>query len=271
MSEKKDEEAHGLEDEVDHIVNSEHTAGHTEKVSKESATDEKVRRNGRKKEKSTKHWENSELVKLVNGEVLRSALHEICQQLTNSFHVSDIYSCEDLEQDVIELFAEWFSQYRSEAQPKTVLRKIAYNQLVNQFRKRDNRCPHYESLKLKSRKPEAVDIDEGEEFEGGELGDRYSDSYQNSVADKEERRILLNELKSMLTSEERSLYSKHFDEGWTETEIAKELRVSRQAVSKRIKRILRKMKLSLSHRISPIGDPGSVRQSRHNSQNSGLI
>lgn len=167
------------------------------------------------------YWSDPEFLKLVNDPEFQAKLERACRRVISRFKVSAIYSCEDLQQDVIARFAKWLPQYRGEAQLETLLWRIAYNLLVDQSRNPNEQCCSLEDL----------------EFKGCNIVDQDSES-STTIVDQ----ILIKELIGKLdTDRERSLFTGHFVEGKRLSELALEVGISRQAVYKQLMNIVEKL------------------------------
>jgi RNA polymerase sigma factor (sigma-70 family) len=168
------------------------------------------------------YWTDPEFLSLVDDPDFQAKLDKACRRVIGSFKASAIYSCEDLKQDVIARFAKWLPQYRGEAQLETVLGRIAYNQLVDIYRNPNERCCSIEDL----------------EFKGCNIAARDAED-STAIVDS----ILIKELTDKLGSNrERALFTAHFVEGKRPVELAVELGISRQAVCKQLKVIVKKLK-----------------------------
>jgi RNA polymerase sigma factor (sigma-70 family) len=168
------------------------------------------------------YWNDPLFLKLIKDPDFQAMLDSVCQRAMSHFKVSSIYSCEDLKQDVLARFGKWLPHYRGDAQLKTVLRRVAYSQLVDVHRNPNERCCSFDSLEL-------------------EQGDAVMP--RSNVAADIESGILVEECLSKLDApEERDLFIEYFVNDKTVSEIARERGVSRQAVSKRFNRLAKKLK-----------------------------
>ncbi|HEX8283671.1 MAG TPA: sigma-70 family RNA polymerase sigma factor [Pyrinomonadaceae bacterium] len=148
-------------------------------------------------------------------------LDSICQRLATK--APPYYSWEDLKQDVFIKFGRWFWRYRFEASLKTVLRKIALNQLI------DVRRPQgAQSLSLEDLLPP-------------EYGIEFDVPAPQALADVEDN-LQVGEWLAALTGEQRELFVWYHLEGRSLADFARERGVSRQAVDRRWLRILKKLR-----------------------------
>jgi RNA polymerase sigma factor (sigma-70 family) len=158
---------------------------------------------------------------LISDREFQDMLDRICQQDIRSFKVPSIYTWEDLKQDVLIRFGKLLVKYRGEAQLSRLVTRIARNLLIDLHRQRDQRIS-VEDLELAESAVEATNNDPRE-------------ALQSMIE-------LHESLLRMSTDQERELFIKYFIEGKTLSEIAREQGITRQAISKRISQITKKLK-----------------------------
>jgi RNA polymerase sigma factor (sigma-70 family) len=193
-------------------------------------------------EEIAQYWSEPAFVKLVEDPDFRKQVHDACAAVIGSFKPSPVYTCDDLEQDVIARFGKWFPKYRWEARPKSLLWNIALNQLIDVSRRRDNQCESYEDIARQCQ----------------ELSRCHAAPNRNHAAARQERAVLMKELTRRLTRRERILFKNYFVRGMTTSEIAKLRGVTRQVISKQLTRITKKLKSVVDMPSSPVGDPVTV-------------
>jgi RNA polymerase sigma factor (sigma-70 family) len=193
-------------------------------------------------EEITQYWSEPAFVKLLEDTDFLKEVHDACEAVIGRFKPSPVYTCDDLEQDVIARFGKWFPKYRWEARPKSLLRNIALNQLIDVSRKRDNQCDSYEEIARQCH----------------ELSRCHAAPNHNHTAAKQERAVLMKELTRRLTRRERMLFKNYFVRGMTTSEIAELRGVSRQVVAKQLARITKKLKSVVDMPSSPVSDPVTV-------------
>jgi RNA polymerase sigma factor (sigma-70 family) len=193
-------------------------------------------------EEVTSYWTDPEFLKLVNDPGFRQEVHDACAWVIGRFKPSRVYTCDDLEQDVFIRFGKWFPKYRGEAQPKSLLRRIALNQLIDVSRNRENQAPSYDDIELECR----------------ELMHRRATTNRNHVADREDLKILIKELTSGLTHKQRLVFEAYCVRRSTTPEIAVELGITKQAVSKHLTQIRNKLRVAVNQPIFPGGNPVEV-------------
>lgn len=152
---------------------------------------------------------------MKDAEFLRT-LDVICQRTISKYRASSVYSWEDLRQDVLIKFGKWLSGYRHEASLKTVLVKIAINQLVDVSRRKSEQA--------------------------GSLDEYDLELKQYVEADIVSRVRIKQLLEKLKTDEERQLFVECVVEGRNASEIGKARGVTRQAVSKQLARLAQKLK-----------------------------
>jgi RNA polymerase sigma factor (sigma-70 family) len=246
MTEKEDEGEHGLKEEAEHSANQDNDGELQEEDYENPTADEKDEQIIDNQEPDVleqevqTYWGDPDFVKLMNDPEFLDTLEEICEGVMSSFKPSRTYSCKDLNQDVLIRFGKWLPQYRRDASWKTVLRRIAQNQLIDVYRSWNERCPSYEDL-LESFQ---VDATQNALAVGDSMLVKeplYSTIRQ--ALRGIEFNILAEELSSKLSSrKERQLFHDYFIEDKSATEIARERGVSRQAVSKQIDRLIEKLR-----------------------------
>jgi RNA polymerase sigma-70 factor (ECF subfamily) len=157
---------------------------------------------------------------LAEDEEFQRTLDAVCQRAV--FRRSSSYSWEDLRQDVWIKFGRWLGHYRYEASFKTVLWRIARNQLVDVHRQAGQECCSLEDL----------------------LPDEYDTQIDlpspTALTDIQDN-IQVSEWLATLDEDERELYVQHQHFGVSLTEVARARDVSRQAVSKQWQRVLKKL------------------------------
>jgi RNA polymerase sigma factor (sigma-70 family) len=195
-------------------------------------------------EQLRKDWANSDFVKLVNDEVLMKQLEKICEEVTRGFRRSLSYSPDDLKMDVIERLAKALPHYRQDGNIRSWLRGIAFNRMVDLYRRPNNKALAIEGTKIQGKDGEQYELD-GEGVETGEFVTRFVETHRNRVEDQRVRSILLDELMGTLSHQERSLCFKYFIKGLTMQEIADEERRTRQAVSHQFGRIMQRLRKTL--------------------------
>jgi RNA polymerase sigma factor (sigma-70 family) len=196
----------------------------------------------RLEEEIAEYWSDPDFLKLVNDSEFRKDVHDACEAMISRFRPSPVYTCDDLEQDVIARFGKWFPKYRGEAQPRSLLRGIAFNQLVDVYRKRDNQCSSYDAIERGCQ----------------ELIRLRASTNRNHAEARQERAILLKELTGKLTRKERVLFSEYFQKGLTTSEMGDARGVSRQVISKQLTRIANKLRSVVTSPSSPEGDKVTV-------------
>lgn len=165
---------------------------------------------------------NPTLLEITNDQLFLAKLDKVCRLLTQRFRVSQVYSWEDLRQDVLIQFGQTFANYQGESSYESVIYRIAYNRLID--------------LHMQPRKV-AVSFDELELDEDEVKAS--SDEFEKVIETSMLFRDLLNSLDS---SGDRTLFVEHFMEGKSRSEIAQRHGISTQAVSKRLARLTRKLK-----------------------------
>lgn len=160
---------------------------------------------------------------LLTDETFQHTLKRVCERVIGRFKASHIYTVDDLMQDVLVRFARWQPRFRGDASLATALRKIAINLLIDVSRNRNERHPSFEDLER--------------EIASAEKGHINADY---------ETKILVEEGLSKLTESERALVETIYVDGRTPAEVAKALCVTRQAVSKRLSRVLLKLRSYMS-------------------------
>lgn len=148
-------------------------------------------------------------------------LDAVCKQLLSN--QVPYYSWEDLKQDVMIKFGRWLWRYRYEASLKTILRRIAKNQLIDVLRQ-----PGSQSLSLEDLLP----AEDGIEFEVP------SPAALTNIQDS----LQVEEWLEVLTDDERVLFIWHHLEGRSLAGFARERGVTRQAIDRRWLRILNKLR-----------------------------
>lgn len=162
------------------------------------------------------------LLEVLAGDVeFQQMLDSICRRLASK--APPYYSWEDLKQDVFIKFGRWLWRYRYDASLKTVLRKIAVNQLI------DVRRPQgAQSLSLEDLLPP-------------EYGLEFDVPAPQALADVEDD-LQVREWLAALTREQRELFVWHHLEGHSLADFARERGVTRQAIDRRWLRILKKLR-----------------------------
>jgi RNA polymerase sigma factor (sigma-70 family) len=148
-------------------------------------------------------------------------LDAVCKRLATNEH--PYYSWEDLKQDVTMKFGRWLWRYRYEASLKTVLTRIAWNQLIDMRRR-----PGEQSIPLGALLPDADDFE-------------LEVPAPRALADIEDS-LQVQEWLGALSDDERALFTRHHLEGRSLADLARERGVSRQAVDKQWHRILAKLR-----------------------------
>ena len=249
----KEEADHALNVDAENSVNKEEQSELQEDDHEDSAAAEKVKQliddleMNVLGEEITSYWADPEFLKLVEDPKFLKKFDGVCGKLFSRFQLPPTYSCEDFKQEVIAQFAKTLSQFRSEANLNTWLYAIAHNWLVNISRKLRQPCVSFESLNLEGTN--------GEERVTGELDDSYGKTNRNRVAEIEDCKVLINELMNKLSSRERFCFIEYHLEGRTTEEIGEILGISRQAVSKQLERVNKKLRSYVDQQISPGGHP----------------
>lgn len=164
-----------------------------------------------------------------DGAKARAELERICIAAHRRFTVPSCYSAQDLCQDVAVRFWKALPGFRGQAKLGTLVYRIARNQLVDMRRRRWQR-----------EDPEAMLRQEDELLD--RLARLAPSENVNTVEEAAFKKIYKKELLSNLGEKEYSLYQARYVYGHTEEEIAKQSGVTRQAVSKRLTRIVGKLK-----------------------------
>ena len=158
---------------------------------------------------------------LASDEEFQRALDSVCQPL--AANAPAFYSWQDLRQDVFLKFGRWLWRYRYEANLKTVLHRIAVNQLIDKLRPQGAKSPSLEDLLP------------------AEYGIEFDVPAPQALADVEDN-LQVREWLAVLTEEQRELFVWFHLEGRSLADFARERGVSRQAVDRRWLRILKKLK-----------------------------
>jgi RNA polymerase sigma factor (sigma-70 family) len=140
------------------------------------------------------------------------------------------YSPEDLKQDVLIKFGRWLWRYRYEASFGKVLERIARNQLVDMRRPAEAQAVSLEEL---------LPVEFGVEPEPPARPSKNAQVAQQ-----------VSQWLDALKEDERRLFVSHLLEGRTLADIARELGVTRQAVSKRWVKSLNKLRPLLADSVS---------------------
>ena len=165
----------------------------------------------------------------LNDEAFRlTDLERICRAVFDKFDVPDWYSPEDHFQDVSIRFWKSLMGYRGEAKLSTVAYSIAFNQLVDRVRRQWRE-----------------DADDEDDFIAKVEQQLARKQNSNTTADRADKRILMKELSGSLSDAESRLIREYYVLGKTTVEISSETGVTPQAVQKRLKRAVKKMKLTL--------------------------
>jgi RNA polymerase sigma factor (sigma-70 family) len=156
-------------------------------------------------------------------------LDAICKRLLP--HGESGYSPEDLKQDVLIKFGRWLWRYRYEASFGKVLERIARNQLVDMRRPAEEQAWCLEEL---------LPVEFGVEPESPPVRPSKNAQVTQQVG----------QWLDALKEDERRLFVSHLLEGRTLADIARELRVTRQAVSKRWVKSLNKLRPLLADGVN---------------------
>lgn len=176
---------------------------------------------------------------------LLSRLDAICKGLLRKYKVpAELLSWQDLSQTVFLKYWSALKEYRGDAAVETVIYKIARNEVVDFWR----RMKHYD-VKDSQASKENADDDFSASLKERQQAKAFRQSNFNFVAELNDRHVLLSELVAVLTPAELALVRERFEFGKTATEIAEERGVKRQAVSKRLIRIQRKLRSALDRRL----------------------
>lgn len=164
-----------------------------------------------------------------DGAKARAELQRICRAAHRRFKVPSCYSEEDHYQDVAIRFWKTLPSFRGQARLGTLVYRIARNQLVDMRRRRWQR-----------EDPEATLRRDDDLFDRLEHLSRVENV--NAAEEAAYKKIYRKELLSTLGKKEYSLYQARYVYGHTEEEIAQEEGVTRQAISKRLTRLVGKLK-----------------------------
>jgi len=151
----------------------------------------------------------------------QQTLDTVCKRLTTN--APPYYSWEDLKQDVFIKFGRWLWRYRHEASLKTVLRKIARNQLIDVLRPQGA-----QSLSLEDLLP-------------AEYGIELEIPAPQALADVQDD-LQVKEWLAALTESQGQLFIWHHLEGRSLADFARERGVTRQAIDRQWLRILNKLR-----------------------------
>lgn len=161
-------------------------------------------------------------------------VRNVCAQVFPKYKVSAFYSEEDLSHDVILRFLPHLSEYRGEADIKTVLYRIAENQLIDVVRK-NRRSKTFSECQR--------DRDDGDNQDA----DHFLETLEvnrNYVEEQQENFILLDGFLTQLTAHQQFI-CRQIEEGQSLTDIAEMLGVKPQAVSNTKSRINRRWRAYL--------------------------
>lgn len=198
-------------------------------------------------------WADGKFLKLVEDPDFQKEFDKTCRKLFGGFDVPTDISIEDFKQELLDRLGKNLRQFRGESQLQTYLHRMAVNRLIDLSRKR--KCLPLETL---SPRNEDGDARSGEDFEVGSVAGRYCETYKNHVADAEERKIMVHELMSKLSGKDRFIFTAYFVEKWLLQDIADELGVSPQAVSKRLARVAEKLRSYVESSVSPGNSPAGA-------------
>lgn len=161
-------------------------------------------------------------LKLIQNPEFISTLEAVCRRALSRYRLGSSYSWQDLSSEVMIKFAPWYWQYKGQASLKTVLYRFVRNHLIDLHRKPDERCLSFEDLQLE---------------------ERLARTPQRRALSDVEDGIRVRELMEHLRDDkERRLFVEYVLEGKTASEVARGTGVSRQAVTKRVKKMLDRLR-----------------------------
>lgn len=181
-----------------------------------------------------------------DGAKARAELKRICNAVHSRFKVPSSYGNDDHYQDVSLRFFKSLPHHRGEAKLGTLVYRIAVNQLIDMRRRGWSR-----------ESPESLLRDDEKFFDLLEQQLARNQNV-NGAAEAADRRIHEKELLGCLTKREYVLYRSRFVLGKTAPEIAEEEGVSRQAISKKLTRIVAKIKRKDDETSSELSDFSDV-------------
>ena len=172
-------------------------------------------------------------------ECCEETVREVCAQVFHKYEVPPFYSAEDLAHDVIVRFMPYVPLYRGDAEIRTVLHRIAKNQIIDVVRKERRRTtlPELQRDRDEDKKSDEDHFDEM-------LRRNQGETKRNHIEEQEVHLILVKELQPLLTARQRRIWRLMAD-GHSLADIAKILGVKPQAISKSKSKIERRCRAYL--------------------------